>query len=528
MACIPPKIALKIKEALQRGDLNVDDLLKKTADEREAILKKIVDEKQAKNLNEEIVKTFRTELSDDMAEAIYKETQKIEKLRGNTKKLSIEDWAKMEKPPKWAIEYVNLNRKIEEILDPTTNMSLRETASFNIKEAQKRIAAQEKILGKTGAVAKEAYNILSSGVYKSLKASWDASYLLRQGFKIFTKSPTAWKKSMEESFQVWKNIKSTKEMDAAMDLFKARYLSHPHYDILVNQGKLSFGAVEDFFPTTVTQKIPVLKNIFKASDEAFTTFSQSARFELASDMLQKQLASKGTLTKKEVRAITQLADSITGRGSLGKAEAISGALNDLFFSARFVRSQADTFLMPFNPSVTPEIRLEAAKHLLSTVGAIGSLIVTASAFTDVETNPLSSRFGKMKIGADTYIDLTAGLGSYITLASKQILGKSKSARSGRVTKLNTGEFGSQTRGSVLSQWAQNKLAPVPGVINTALLQGTDYSGEKPTLGGSAVSVGVPITAENFVELLMSDEEMAVVVAAMVADTLGLSSQTITR
>ena len=102
------------------------------------------------------------------------------------------------------------------------------------------------------------------------------------------------------------------------------------------------------------------------------------------------------LNKEELRAIGQLANSITGRGSLGKAEAISGALNKLFFSARYIRSQADTFIMPFNSKLTPFARQEALKHSLTTLSAVGSLIATASMFGEVELDPRSSKFGKLK------------------------------------------------------------------------------------------------------------------------------------
>ncbi len=385
--------------------------------------------------------------------------------------------------------------------------------------------------GKVLEVGKTAADLLTSPVFKSIKASMDMSYALRQGFKILTKSPGRWKESFEQAWKVWKNVNSKEKMTAVMNDFKARYLAHPHYEMLVNDGKLAFGAVEDFFPSTLSQKIPAVGNIFKGSDEAFTIFSQSARFGLASDMIEKQLKIKAAqgiqgLSKQEVKDIATLANSITGRGGLGKLEAASGILNRLFFSARFIRSQADTFLMPFNPAVTPFVRAEAQKHTAATLASIAGLIAVASLFGDVETDPRSSAFGKVKLSNNTSVDLTAGLGSLIVLATKIGTGESKSARTGKITDLRGDQYGAPTVTDTLKDWAKNKLAPAPGQIAN-ILDGKDFSGEKPTLQNTITGTAVPISIENIIEL-MQTEEGAVIVAAWVADALGMSTQTIPK
>lgn len=529
MACIPIKTVRVIKKALQDGKLSVDDLLTKTTEEREEILLKYIDEKQAKNVSDFIIKKFKTELDEATVEEIFSVTNKVEKLRKGEKALTIAEWKNMKTPPEWAQEYVKLNNKIEDILNPRNQMGVRATVKDILKEGTEKITSKETLGGKALQTGKMAFDVLTSGVYKSIKASFDMSYALRQGFKVLTKSPGNWGKSFTEAWQVWKKLGSKTEMDAVMNEFKARYLAHPHYDLLVNDGKLAFGVVEDFFPTTLAAKLPAVGNVFKASDEAFTVFSQSARFGLASDLVEKQLALKGVegLTKEEVKAIAMFSNSITGRGSLGNLESASGALNKLFFSARFVRSQLDTFMMPFNPSVTPFVRQEALKHSLTTLTSVGAIMATASMLGDVETDPRSSAFGKIKIGDKTRIDLTAGLGSYIVLATKLASGESVSATSGRVTKLNSDKYGAPTKGDVLAQWAANKLAPAPGAINRVLLQGKEFGGKKPTVGSVTTSLGVPISIENIVEL-MQEEEGATVVAAWVADVLGASSQVYSR
>lgn len=540
--CIPPDINKKIIQQIDSGQLSIDSMLEADYDKLDDIIKRVVGDEYSSEIAERFVKRFKTQLSKEDTINISKMFAKIDDMKndlikaGKNTHVDKTDSQVME----WARKTVDLDEYMEKIVYPDEGLSLPKSIKKFFTDEFQRVADQDTIFKKIMAGGESAINILTAPIYKSIKASFDLSYGLRQGFKILTKDITdksiakatgqatpesTWKKSWEEAWKVWKNIKSKDKMKAIMREHKASLISKKNFQELVDNG-LAVGVREDWFPTTIGEKISVIGNIFKASNEAFTVFSQQARYSLADEMMTKQILANGgkRLSKEQLKSITQLANSITGRGSLGKFEASSGTLNKLFFSARFIRSQADTFIMPFNQSVTPEIRAEATKHLIGTLGTIGAMIATASAFTEVEIDPRSSNFGKMKVGDNTWVDLTAGLGSYISLATKQATGETKSARTGKVNKLNTGEYGSQTRFDVLSQWAQNKLAPAPSAINTVFLKGENFKGEKPTVGEVATSLGVPITLENIVEL-MQEEEGATIVGAWVADVLGMSSTT---
>jgi hypothetical protein len=540
--CIPKEINKKIIEQIESGQLSIQSMLDADYDKLDNIIRNVVGDEYSAEIAERFVKRFKTQLSKEDTINISKIFAKIEELKlkernngidvyVNPNSNEIKDWARLQ---------IELDDYLKNIVMPNEGLSLPKSVKKFFTDELQKITDQDTLFKKIMAGGKSLINVLTAPIYKSIKASFDASYALRQGFKVLTKDisdksiakvkgetlpASSWKKSMEESWKVWKQIRDKDTMSKIFNEHRASLVSKSNFQELVDNG-LAVGVVEDWFPTTLGEKIPVIGNIFKASNEAFTVFSQQARYSLANEMYQKQIVLNGgkQLNKEQLKSITQLANSITGRGSLGKFEASSGALNKLFFSARFIRSQADTFIMPFNQKVTPEIRAEATKHLIGTLGTIGAMIATASAFTEVEIDPRSSNFGKMKVGDNTWVDLTAGLGSYISLATKQATGETKSARTGKVNKLNTGEYGSQTRFDVLSQWAQNKLAPAPSAINTVFLKGENFKGEKPTVGEVATSLGVPITLENMVEL-MQEEEGATIVGAWVADVLGMSSTT---
>jgi hypothetical protein len=215
-----------------------------------------------------------------------------------------------------------------------------------------------------------------------------------------------------------------------------------------------------------------------------------------------------------------LANSISGRGNLGQLERVSGIVNKLLYSGRFIKSQVDTFYLPFKPGLSPVAREIAMKSSLKTLGMFASLMATASLFTDVEVDPRSSKFGKMKVpgSKDTWVDISGGLGSYITLASRIATQETKSSMTNRVTKLNSGKFGSKTALDVAYDFAGNKLAPAPSAIKS-WLKGQDFQGNKPTLTSTAVGLAKPISVGNMVQLFQ-DEEAGPAFISTVFDLLG--------
>lgn len=518
---LPPALNRKLRSAIESGQVDVQKLLKATGEERDAMLAKYVGKEFSSKVGTRFAKVFRTEVDENVVKDIVDSLARMNKLRAE----DTTAWNGTSKA--WSREYVELQNRLGNIVNPKETLGMVDSAKTFIKDNVRKIADQEGVVNKGVQAVKSSLDALTSPVYKSLKAAVDISFALRQGFKVFMQSPKTWQKSMVDAFKFIKNIDSKAKMDALMSEFKATYLAHPNYEQLVTDGKLAFGIVEDWFPTTIAEKMPVLGNLFKSSNDAFTVFSQSARFGLANDLLEKQLAKKAgeALTKEELRSITHVANSITGYGNLGRAEAVSGALNKLFFSARYVKSQLDTFVMPFNQKLSPFARQEALKHSVKTLGMIGALMTTASFFGKVEFDPRSSNFGKVKLdGTRNWVDLTAGIGSYITLAAKELTGKSRSSVNGQITKLNSGKFGSQTRSSVLAQWFENKLAPAPGLLNQVVGKGELYGGEKPTVEKVARELLVPITVANTAQY-MQNEETATALLMSVFDLIGVNVKT---
>lgn len=422
---------------------------------------------------------------------------------------------------------VDLSDAVQNLKNPNEKLGIIDTTKNLAKGAADKFSKDKGITGNIGEGLKLTKDVLTSAIYKSVQASLDASFALRQGFKILTKSPKAWADNMKESFKAIAGITSKSKLEAVSREFKARLVSHPLYDEAI-KAKLGIGVVEEFFPTTLAEKIPLLGNAFKSSNEAFTIFSQGSRMSLFEDMVKTATKNGTELTPKLMQDLAYVANSITGRGNLGKLEASSETINKLLFSGRFIKSQLDTFTMPFNTALAPEAKKEALKSSVANLSAIAGLMATASMFTDVEWDMRSSKFGKMKVpgSSDTWVDITGGLASYIVLATRIAKFESKSATSGKVTELNTGEYGARTAFDVMTDFAANKLAPAPSAA-VSYLKGKTFEGKKPTLGGTALNLATPISLGNAYDIF-TNEDTAAAFTATVFDVLGAGATDYTK
>jgi len=435
----------------------------------------------------------------------------------------------------WAEEHV----KIQEILDGVINVNndkgFLATIGAQAGDAWNRIKSKETLLNKAVEVLKTIKDIALSPVYKSIGASVDTSFMFRQGRNLLVEDPKIWAKTVAEALKPIKNITSKTQQDLILREFKIKLASSKLYQEALDSG-LGVGVIEEFFPTTLAEKIPVIGNTFKASDTSFTMFAQGGRMSLF-EKLYKNTADNLGVTKLEPQLAKDIAtriNSASGRGNLGRFENQSSFLNKVFYSARWVKSQLDVFTMPFDSSLDPIVQRQAQIQSAKILSSIGATMFFASMFTDVEFDPRSSKFGKAKIpgSKDLWVDLTGGLGSYITLATKSTLAlvksagltdmkASKSAISGKLTDINSGKFGSDTVLDLLINFGAGKTAPSLSAL-IQYFRGSDYSGNKPTVAGTVSDLVTPISPKNFYQSLQ-DEDFVSALIGWVADSTGLST-----
>lgn len=362
-----------------------------------------------------------------------------------------------------------------------------------------------------------------AGIAKGLKATLDNSFIGNQARKTIFTDPKQWASNALKSFEtIFKTLKG----EEAVDAIEADILSRPN---AINgrqaKAKLAIGSVEEAFPESLPEKIPLLGRVFKASEAAF----KGTAYKLRADIFDKyiEIAKKQGVNvddKKQLEAIGQLVNSLTGRSGLGRAEGWPGQLaNNVFFSIRNLVGDLDILTRPFNygENSTPFARKKSATNLVKIILGFAAILGIARAIKpdSVELDPRSSDFGKIKIG-DTRFNIGGNIAGIITLAARILTQSTKS--NGKINKLNE-KYGSPTGLSILGDFFVNKFSPAAAVVKD-LIEQEDFNGNKPSILGEAGNFLVPLPITNATELLQNPNS-ANFFLAILADALGLTTNT---
>jgi hypothetical protein len=376
------------------------------------------------------------------------------------------------------------------------------------------------------------------GTTKAIVASLDNSFFLRQGLKMMLTNPDIWGSAFLKS---WGDMGKELGKVDAMPAIKADIFSRPNaMNGKYAAGKYALGIdSEEAFPSHLPEKIPLLGRLYKASESAFNGAALRMRADYADRIIAKaEENGVDTLDNGQAESIGSLVNAMTGRGNLTLSGKTADAINTAFFSVRFFKSNYDTLTMHsggygFEEGPARDFaRKEAAMNLLKIVGGIGAILATASALFpgSVETDPRSSDFGKIKIGA-TKFDVTGGMGSLVTLAARIVptmhnghWGEwSKSATSGKYTDLRAGKFGRQTTVDVVNNFWEGKLSPLAGALRDTL-KGRNFDGSPVTVGSVAGNLLTPMPIQTFMDAY-SNPKAAPTLAVLIADALGVSANT---
>lgn len=372
---------------------------------------------------------------------------------------------------------------------------------------------------------------------KGIVASLDNSFFGRQGIRMMYTNPDIWGAGFAKS---WADIGSTLKGGDPMLALKADIFSRPNaMNGKYRNGKFALGMdVEEAFPTSLPEKIPVFGRLYKASENAFTGGALRFRADLA-DRVIPQAESMGVdmaAPGKQAEGIGDYVNALTGRGNIGRA---SGEwVNAAFFSIRYLKSNWDALTMHTGGLGIEQgpardfVRKSAAKNMLKIVGAIAVQYTIASLLwpDSVELDPRSSNFGKIRIG-DTRFDITGGMSSIISLAARiaptMHNGKwshwTKSATTGKFTDLSSGKFGQRNALDVVEDFAEGKAAPFFSTILTSL-RGTDFTGNKVSVTDEVFGLLKPMSIGTFQDA-MDDPKSAPILAVMILDGLGVGAST---
>ena len=353
---------------------------------------------------------------------------------------------------------------------------------------------------------------------KATLASWDDSGVLRQGWKMLTQYPIPGAKGIPQMQSTWfkNSLKTFRDIGRelkgvnAQDIADGEIMSRPdylrgHY----KRSEIHFGFEEEF-PAQAPTKIPVLGRVFKAAESAFTNFSHKNRADMASLYYRVAETYGHSLTEKPLmRDIGKLASTLSSRAYMGRWEPVSDAINIGLFSPRNLKSNYDVLTGHSLGSKleTSFAKKQAAVNSLRMISGTAAIMTTAHVLMpgSVEWDPRSADFGKVKVG-NIRVDVSGGSASMAVLAarmaclmasepSKQFGGKEipamKSTTTGKLSALNTGDYGKSTGLDLVYDFIGNKYSPAFGVTKE-MLEGRTFGGDKPTLGSVVTGLTEPM------------------------------------
>ena len=412
--------------------------------------------------------------------------------------------------------------KISELARAVGNAKENLTAENRMDYGRAKIAFDNYIFELKQGV-KKPFSVMSTisnigGVAKSLKATLDNSVIGRQGLKVLLTNPGIW---LKNSLQTFVDIVKVFGGKAVLDEVKAEVQSRPNsLNGLYKKEKLAIGVIEEAYPSNLPERIPFIGRAFKASETAFVAFQYRTRADIFDKYV--EIAQK---SNADISGIGKIANSLTGRGSLGKLEPAADIANNIFFSPRLLKSNIDALSAHlFDAKMSPFARKQAAINTLKIISGIAAILTIADAVNpgSVQKDSRSADFGKIRVN-DTRFDVTGGMSGLVVLASRLITMSSKSSITGNVTELNSGKFGSLTGVDIFYNFFENKFSPLASVFRD-ILEGKDFHGNKPTPLNELNNLLTPLPIITYLEL-KDNPNSANIIAAMIAETLGISANT---
>jgi len=474
---------------------------------REKLNKQKLADKEAKRLEKEANKKSPEQIVlDNVKKRITKQIQELEE------KLAKGDYSKEAKK-----EPIKLDAEALELKDKLIKLK---------QEREIRLLQQEYANRTKGQKAKDlALEVVN--VPRTLMASMDFSAPLRQGIVASVANP---KEAGFAFVEMFRQAMSQKRFDRwfydlrESDVYPVMeeaglYIADPH------DPKLS--AKEEMFMNNLAEKIPLIGKMVKGSERAYVSYLNKMRADLfVKGMMAFEADGKTVKNSPELyKSLASFINNSTGRGKMTKVlEDSAPILNSMFFSPRLMASRINMLNPAYYQSLSPEIQKMALKDMGTFVGfGLSILALAALAGADVEEDPRSPNFGKIKIGDTTY-DIWGGFQQYAVELTQLIRGETKSATTGQVRKLDGKTFPFKSRGDDLEAFIRGKAAPVPAAVMN-LLYGKKVTGQRTDKETEAVGLLSPLMVKDAVEAYKKDGVLGSLAVGVPA-AFGIGVQTI--
>ncbi len=242
----------------------------------------------------------------------------------------------------------------------------------------------------------------------------------------------------------------------------------PRLQLTSTSGASPLNAREEVYLSGFSDNIPVIRN----SQRAFVTLLNKLRMDVMDDMIGLIESSGRAATEVELDDAARFINNATGRGPLPVPQDVAAIFNGVFFSSKLFTSR---IALPFSViSRSGTIRKKVAKDLVKAVGTIMTMemVLKYSGAAEVESDPRSSDFGKMKFGK-LRIDPWMGFQKIARLVAQLSTGDRKSVGTGGITH---SDFLSRETLDTVATFLRAMLHPSAGAV-VSTLDGEDFLGD---------------------------------------------------
>lgn len=300
---------------------------------------------------------------------------------------------------------------------------------------------------------------------RATKTSLDISAPGRQGLPLGLAHPILAKDAFVKQIKALVSEKAFLRSEAALD---ARPNARIHRESGLFRADMAGGDLtkaEEAFLSRIAGHIPLIRG----SQRAYVAYLNNLRANVfdhvwaALDPLDRTIENGKTLAR--------FINVASGRGELGGILEGSGTfLGRLLFSPRNLVSKPEMIYLGGKLAATGPnaMKREASRVMAAYFGGISSFLAmgVAAGLWDVEVDPRSADFGKLRVGNTRY-DLWGGYSQLVRTMTRMATGETKSTRTGEIYDVN--------RLTDLLGFTRAKLAPVPGELVNQL-QGKDFLG----------------------------------------------------
>lgn len=581
--CLPEENAVEFLTAIRDGRIKPIDMMDMTSAERRAIFTDIVGDKHAKRVNAEFERKLL--LKDQIAglERWIKSTSGLNKgvktdllsrigrmdnvLDADSKAAFLQDLASQKLKIDVSFEEARIiHQSTKELETLKTKIQPNEPirSDNRMNYGYKAYAFSEYLKELRSPSGLKRFKDLTPGelavelmgASKSIVASMDNSFHLRQGLPVLFNNPKIWTNAFLKS-----HADIVKELGGidAQAIVKADIMSRPN---AIN-GKYNIGKFdldinfEEAFPSELPKSIPALRRLYNASESAYNNAALRMRADLAD--LHIETAERGGVNMtlpENARPIGAFVNALTGRGDIGKLAYMGKDMSLAFFSVRFLKSNYDMLMAPikrvYKESIIAKRNLfnqeqkytpgelyamrKSSNYMMRTAAGIATILTIAEQLwpDSTENDPRSTQFGKVRIGA-TRFDVSRGMAGLVTLATRGAYwsaGVTTQNENIKYYKTSGGKYYSIEDGKkyggrdffvILTDWGAGKFSPGFGVMRD-IAKGEHFGGKEVTPLSIASQLTMPITPMTAYELL-DNPDSAPFLAAMMLETYGIGAST---